>query len=213
LVDLNLVEKKVLLIGGGLVGERRAKKIAKECHNIIVVSNNFTHGLKHMHENKQVNLVLLDVFNNSSLLDRMISRSDIVLAVTDNHTLNRDISDRAKKGGALVYTSDDHSHSDFSFPSISTFRNIQVAVYTGGRSPIMSKILNKKIKKIIKENDLLQIDLQAYARNILKSKNLDNKSRRKILYKIVQDAKVGRLLKNGFFDEAKIIANEIIKRG
>jgi len=64
---------------------------------------------------------------------------------------------------------------------------------------------------MITEEDVLQIRLQCHVRSLLKTKVPDQKVRRKILYKILEDERVLRLLKEKKFDEALEEAVKIVE--
>jgi precorrin-2 dehydrogenase/sirohydrochlorin ferrochelatase len=74
----------------------------------------------------------------------------------------------------------------------------------------MSKELRKKIEKVIKPEDVMQLELQSFARNILKMKIDDQKIRKKCLYNILEDKKIQLLLKEGKLEDAKVYVNELI---
>lgn len=76
----------------------------------------------------------------------------------------------------------------------------------------MARVLRQRIERMITEEDLLQIKLQNYARVILKQRILDQKVRKKALYRILKDDQIKRLLKEGRFDESKEIAMKILER-
>ena len=64
-------------------------------------------------------------------------------------------------------------------PSSFFIGDVQISIFTGGKSPLMSKELRKKIEKVIKTEDVMQLELQSFARNILKMEIDDQKIRRK----------------------------------
>lgn len=141
LVDLDISRKTRLIVGGGKVGERKAKRITKECSKLVVASKDFTDDLRRMHRNNEVELVSIDIREDLGSLDSFVSKADIVIAATDDYKINQDVVHSVKKGRALVCVVDNTSQSDFSFPAVSFIRGVQVAVYTGGKSPAMGKIL------------------------------------------------------------------------
>ena len=67
----------------------------------------------------------------------------------------------------------------------------------------MSKELRKKIEKVIKYEDVLQLELQSFARDILKNRVNDQKKRRDYLYTILNDPKINKLLNEGKMEDAK----------
>ena len=100
-----------------------------------------------------------------------------------------------------TYASDDPESSDFSHPSVINIEDaIQVAISTGGKSPVMAKKLQieaeKVFKKIIKKEDLDQIKLQEMARKKAKEKLPNQLDRKKFLYSILRDNQIKQLIKD-----------------
>jgi len=109
----------------------------------------------------------------------------------------------------MAYAPDNPAVSDFILPATAKIGDVRIAISTSGKSPAMASVLRKRIEKTITPEDLLQIMLQDYLRGILKKQVSDQKTRRKLLYKVLQDADVQELLKQGKFEEAKEKAQQI----
>lgn len=75
----------------------------------------------------------------------------------------------------------------------------------------MARQLRKKIQSIITEEDILEIELQDYARSILKSSVENQKERRKYLYEIFEDEKINEFIKNNQIDEAKSYIDNLVR--
>ena len=75
----------------------------------------------------------------------------------------------------------------------------------------MARQLRKKIQSIISREDILEIELQDYARSILKETTEDQKVRRKYLYEIFEDEKINGFIKNNQIDEAKMYIDNLIR--
>ena len=56
----------------------------------------------------------------------------------------------------------------------------------------------------------MQLELQSFARNILKKKVENQKKRRDYLYAILEDQNIQNLLKEGKLEDAKTIVNQRI---
>lgn len=211
LIDLKLEGKTVLIFGGGIVGERKTKRVLQGKSKVIVVSKEFTEGLKQLSEQRKVNLMRLDIKSNLSSVSSLISNSDMVIAATDDEKLNEYIAKEANKQRILVSVVDKPSISDFYLPSIMRFGDIRIAICTGGKSPAMSKILRERLEKIITPEDVLQVELQHYARRLVKSKIPDRRARRDLLYQIIQNPEINHLLKEGDLEGAKNLVKQIIE--
>jgi precorrin-2 dehydrogenase/sirohydrochlorin ferrochelatase len=67
----------------------------------------------------------------------------------------------------------------------------------------MARELRKRLSKAITTEDILQIKLQEYIRDILKKENLNQKERRKILYEIFNNENIKKLIEEEKLKEAK----------
>ena len=92
---------------------------------------------------------------------------------------------------------------------------IQIAIFTGGRSPAMSKkirIQSEKIfKKIITKEDIDQIKIQKIARKLAKEIIPTQTQRREYLRSIITDNKVEQLIKDGQLKKAERRAITILR--
>ena len=211
LIDLKLTGKTVLIFGGGKIGEKKARKFSQANSTVIVVSKDFTDGLKRLSQQEKLKLVEAEVEVNSPSTTSLISKSDLVIVATGNPKLNEDIANEARKRGILVCAVDMPSISDFYLPAIAYVGEIRIAISTGGKSPAMARILRKRVEEVITKEDVLQVALQHYARNLAKSCIPDEKARRSVLYQIIQNPNVKQLLKESNLKEAETLAKQIIE--
>jgi len=211
LIDLKLTGKTVLIFGGGKIGEKKARKFSQANPTVIVVSKDFTDGLKRLSQQEKLKLVEAEVEVNSPSTTSLISKSDLVIVATGNPKLNEDIANEARKRGILVCAVDMPSISDFYLPAIAYVGEIRIAISTGGKSPAMARILRKRVEEVITKEDVLQVALQHYARNLAKSCIPDEKARRSVLYQIIQNPNVKQLLKESNLKEAETLAKQIIE--
>ena len=112
----------------------------------------------------------------------------------------------------MVYAPDNPLVSDFALPATASVGDVRIAVSTGGKSPAMASVLRKRIEKMITAEDLLQIKLQEYLRDLLKRQGGDQKVRKELLYKVIEDLDIQRLLKENKFEEAKEKAADIVQK-
>ena len=208
LVDLSLKDSKVLIIGGGRIGLRRARTVMKECDDVTLVSDSFAPGAKQA-QRLGAKLVNADVADDG-VLRRLLSGADLVIAATDDLQLNRSISRTARSLGVMIGSVDDPSHSDFNFPAVRTVGDIRVGVTTGGRSPAMARLICKKLAGSITREDRLRVKLMGHVRDSAKRKLATPAARKAAVYRVLRDEKVGALLRRGRLGEAKEVAEAII---
>ena len=75
----------------------------------------------------------------------------------------------------------------------------------------MARQLRKQIQSIITDEDIMEIELQDYARLKLKNVVEDQKERREYLYGIFEDEKINDFIENGKIDEAKSYIDNLIR--
>jgi precorrin-2 dehydrogenase/sirohydrochlorin ferrochelatase len=92
---------------------------------------------------------------------------------------------------------------------------IQIAIFTGGKSPAMSKKIKEKsekvLKKIITKEDIAQIKIQKMARKIAKESISTQEERRKYLRSIISDNEIDQLIKDGQIKKAEKRAITILR--
>ncbi len=199
IVDLNLRAKTVIVIGGGNEAQKRINSLLKQGCEIIVISDSVNLQINKLSKAKKIKLIKQKI-QDTKFISKF--KPNMILTTTNNKILNQQIIDTAKKNKIMAYSSDNPEDSDFSNPAIIDFESIiQIAIFTGGRSPAMSKkirIQSEKIfKNIITKEDIVQIKIQQIARTLAKSK-IDTQNRRKTFLKnIMDDNKIKQLIKDG----------------
>jgi len=211
LIDFNFSGKHILVVGGGATSYRKVLRFIDAQPKIQVVSRTFSDEMKKLYKMKKIELVKAEVKDTEKFIKSLKPKPDLVIAATDDHKLNTELAVRAKSLGCMAYAIDNPKISDFTLPALAEIGEVKVAISTSGKSPAMAGILRRKIEKMITEEDLLQIRLQYYVREILKKKVSDQKVRRKILYKILRNERISRILKEKKFDEALEEAVKIVE--
>jgi len=76
----------------------------------------------------------------------------------------------------------------------------------------MARVLRQRIEKMITPEDLLEIQLQAKVRSILKEKVSDPKVRSKVLYEILNNDNIKQVLREGKLCEAQEMALKLLEK-
>ena len=213
IVDLNLQGKTVIVIGGGNEAEKRINGIINQGCEIMVISDSVNSQINRLVKMKKIKLKKQKI-QDVKFISKF--RPDIVITTTDDNKLNQKIINSAKKKKIMAYSSDNPDDSDFSNPAIIDFENmVQIAIFTGGQSPAMSKkirIQSEKIfKKIIKKEDIAQIKIQKIARKMVKEQIQTQSQRKACLHSIMTDNKIDQLIKDGKMKQAEKQAISILR--
>jgi precorrin-2 dehydrogenase/sirohydrochlorin ferrochelatase len=213
IVDLNLQGKKVIVVGGGSEALKRINSLLKQKCEILVISNNTNSQITKLVKLDKIKLKNQDI-KEVSFLSKY--KTDMVISTTDNKELNQKIINAAKKKKIIAYSSDNPDDSDFANPAIIDFEGIvQIAIFTGGKSPAMSKKLKEEaekiFKKIVTKKDIDQIKIQKIARALAKEKIPTQPKRKEYLRNIMTDKEIDQLIKDGQLKKAEKRANTILR--
>ncbi len=213
IVDLNLHDKQVVFIGGGNEAQKRLNSLLKQDCEILVISDSVNSQINKLVKAKKIKLKKQKI-HNTKFISKL--KPDMIITTTNDKNLNQKIINSAKRSKIIAYSSDNPEDSDFSNPAIIDFENmIQIAIFTGGRSPSMSKkirIQSEKIfKKIITKEDIAQIKIQKIARKLAKEIIPTQTQRKEYLRIIMNDNEVEQLIKDGQLKKAERRAITILR--
>lgn len=142
----DFVGERVVVFGGGSVGARKARHFAEEA-SVIVVSPRFG---EHSYGDAQ----LLRAEPTAEEIPGWLSRiaPALVVAATDDPTLNEAIEAEAKQRGILCNRADRSGPRDPSSVVVpATVRDdpVVVSVSTGATSPALSRYLRSEIESVV----------------------------------------------------------------
>jgi precorrin-2 dehydrogenase/sirohydrochlorin ferrochelatase len=203
---LNFEGKKVVIFGGGKVGERKAKIFSKLAR-VLIVSKNFTPNIKKMAKNGIVELIQVDISRN--IIEEQIKDAFLVIAATNNSKINDEIEEVANKYSKLLNKVDEPKTPAL-IPAIVKKGDILIAISTSGRSPAMTKYLRKLLEQQIKLKHVRMVKLQSKIRSMLKQRKRNQRSREKILRSILRDSEVWRALEESYRDALDLVLERYI---
>ncbi|MDD2666474.1 MAG: bifunctional precorrin-2 dehydrogenase/sirohydrochlorin ferrochelatase [Methanocellales archaeon] len=195
---IDLESKKIVIFGGGLVGERKAKLF--QGADLTVVSKDFTSTLCKLKDEGYIKLIESDLGNIK--IESLIKDAFMVVPATDDLALNSKITAMAKKHKILVNSVD--RVDDVIIPSVLKRGDITIGISTLGKSPAMSKLIRKKVEHIIDEKYADMVKLQCEIRALLKQQVKDHKLRKRILLSILFDEEIWQSM--GDYDKARDLA-------
>ncbi len=215
IIDLNLKGRQVVVAGGGREATKKVEAILSQDCEIFVHAENFSEEITRWQQEGRVRMKPGHLSGGEFLED--YDRLILVMAGTNDKALNRKIVEAAKQLRCYAYAVDDPEVSDFNHPSVMNFFDtVQVAISTGGKSPLMAKTLKEKIKpaleNCIQQEDILKIELQSRLRkeamNILRTPE----DRKQFLTSIIANEEVNRLLEQDDLASAEKLALDLLKK-
>ena len=192
--DLN-----VFILGTGEVATRRANKFLDHGANVRLAGGNLADELA----DKGAELYSTDD------VDELVPWAALVLVASADEELSDYVSNISKD--KLVNRADYPYGGNVIVPTSFSIGDVEISIFTNGKSPLMARQLRKKIQSIITDEDILEIELQDYARLKLKGVIENQKERRDCLYRIFEDEKINDLIENRQIDEAKDYIDNLIR--
>lgn len=176
--------KKVVVFGGGSVGERKARFFKGS--DLTVVSAGFTPALEAMALDGTIKVVRKSVKPED--IKGLIEGAFLVVAATSDAALNEAIARESVAMGALANSAT--GEGPVIIPSVVKKGDVEIAISTGGKSPAMAKFLRKWLESAMGAEIEQMIELQKRVRETLKASVHDQKKREHILTKILEDPDV-----------------------
>ena len=190
---------KVFILGTGEVATRRANKFLD--HGAIVKLAGSSIDDELIDKGAQL--------HSTDEVDDLVNWSDFVVIASGDSQLSDYVADISHE--KLVNRADFPENGDIIVPTSFNIGDIEISIFTNGKSPLMARQLRKRIQSIITEEDILEIELQDYSRSLLKEIIPNQKDRRDYLYKIFEDEDIQKLIGAGEIDKAKAVICELIE--
>ena len=160
---LDVENKPILVVGGGEVACRKVDSLLRAGANVTLVSPKVAPYLSKLVEESKLHWV--QNFYSSQILSKDYLQ---VWATTDNPSLNHQVYNDAKKLGVLVNVVDDLPYCDFITPSMVNRGRVQIAISSGGASPVLVRNIREKLETVLPQNIGLIADFGASKRNSIK---------------------------------------------
>lgn len=182
---LDLTNKAVLVVGGGEVACRKIDALLRAGARVTIVSPQVAHSLQLLADEGKVEWI--QNFYSPQILEKKYLQ---VWATTDNPTLNHQVHKDAKNMGILVNVVDDQPYCDFITPSMLDRGRIQIAISSGGASPILVRNIRETLESVLPQNLSLLADFGASKRNSIKEQLPSVDLRRKFWEMFFSDSRV-----------------------
>ncbi len=142
-VFLNIENRNCLVVGGGEVALRKVRLLLKANARVKLVARSVCDEIGTMVSEDRIDLVGQEY--HELLLDDCI----LVIAATNDKELNHRISEQARRRNLPVNVVDNPSLCTFIMPSVIDRDPVQIAISTGGASPVLARLLRARLETMI----------------------------------------------------------------
>lgn len=142
-IFMNVQDQTCLVVGGGQVASRKVNMLLRAGARVTVVSPALCQELQEMVSSGSI------THENTEFKESHIATPAVIIAATDNEAVNRKVSELAKTRGIPVNVVDAPELCTFIVPSVIDRSPVQIAISTGGSSPVLARLLRAKLETMI----------------------------------------------------------------
>ena len=142
-IFLNIENKVCLVVGGGDVASRKVDHLLIANARINLIAKDICQDIEALISSGRITRLEGDY--NESMMDAC----ELVIAATDNKSLNSIISKDARRRHLPVNVVDNPDLCTFIMPSVIDRHPVQIAISTGGASPVLARLLRARMETMI----------------------------------------------------------------
>ena len=139
-IFLNLRERPCLVVGGGVIAERKTRLLLRNGALITVLSPTVTKLLQ-----QQIDQGIVSHLSQR-FDDTTVANFWLIVAATDDQSFNRQIAFSAEAAGRFCNVVDDNEASTFILPAIVDRSPVIIAIGTEGNAPVLAQQLKAQIE-------------------------------------------------------------------
>lgn len=202
---LNLQQQRCLVVGAGEVAARKLELLIKAGVDITVVAISLAPRVAELQKQYGIDIQL------KSFESEDLHNAQLVVAATDNQTLNAEIATQAKALGLWVNVVDRPDLGNFIFPAIIDRSPLMVAVASGGASPVLTRLLRGKIESAVPSAFGKLAELADQFRPMVKE-HISYPPQRRIFWERVLQGPIAELVFSGRITQAeKLLRDSVLQ--
>jgi uroporphyrin-III C-methyltransferase/precorrin-2 dehydrogenase/sirohydrochlorin ferrochelatase len=195
-IFINIRKKPCVVIGGGDIALRKINLLLKAQAKVICLSPLFCKGIKNLSKDGHITLI------NKSFDQTDIKDYSIIIAATDDSSVNSSISAIAQVKKIPVNVVDSPELSSFIMPSIVDRSPLIIAVSSSGKAPVLSRMIRAKLETVIPSAYGILADIAGEYRQKVKDRFSTIKDRR-AFWEAVFSGVIAEKVFSGRISEAK----------
>lgn len=202
-IFVDLKGKKVVLVGGGAVAQRKVQTLLAYGADIALISRDITPVLRGYVEREEIG------FLDREFSEDYLEGAFMVVAATDDSALNHRISQASRKRGLLVNAVDQPADCSFIVPAILRRGDLLIAVSTSGKSPALAQTIRGELEEKFGREYEVFLRIMGRLREEVLSRGLSQNENSRLFHQII-DAPILEALATKNWEEAASIFNRIL---
>ncbi len=210
IIDYDFRGKRVTIVGGGHETARKVRAFVEAGAEVRLVGPGFDDEATSTATELGVSIRRC---RKEELPRLAFEAAEVVAVIADGGSLGEELRPEATRRRVLLYVGDRPEVSDWIQPAVRRAGPIQVAVSTGGASPIVARTLAARLLRAIRKEDRLEVEIQGYARTLARETISEASARRAVLYRLHKDPDLRDALREGDEATARARARFVLLRG
>ncbi|MFA6135284.1 MAG: bifunctional precorrin-2 dehydrogenase/sirohydrochlorin ferrochelatase [Phycisphaerae bacterium] len=186
-IMLDIHGRRVVVVGGGSIGMRRAHSLRQAGAQVVLVAPDAPKGA----ELDGIAIVRLPYQSD------FLEGAFLVFACTNDRAVNSRIARDARGLGAVVNVADQPEDCDFYLPSVASDGDVVMAIGTGGRAPALAAALKDALEPMLPERIGEFADTLSQLRDVLKSRLTDGPRRMELMKRLCGNEVYHEFLERG----------------
>ncbi len=141
-INIDLRNRKILLIGGGKVAERKISILLNYTDSITIIAPRITRKLKELNQLGKITHI------HRSFKKGDLQGFQLVFSTTNDVTTTQKIHQEALEHNILLNAADIPDYCDFFLPAIVKRGDLSLAISTSGKCPALAKHIKDQLEKI-----------------------------------------------------------------
>ena len=193
-VMLDVSCRPCLVVGGGIVAERKIEGLVEAGARVTVVSPSLTHGLLRLATDARLRWRPREYVSGDA------EGFALVMVATDDVSVNLAVAAECRERRVLINCADDPARCDFILPSVLKRGALTVTVSTGGASPTMARLVREELEALLPGDVAALTDVMAEVRQTLREGGISIDAER---WRQALDGELRRLAGAGHTAEAR----------
>lgn len=193
----DLKNRPVLVVGAGSVARRKINLLLRCGAQVRIAAAQLQPEIQDLYAAGRIS------WTAQTFSPELLDSAFLAVAATDDADVNEQVFQAAQQRNMLVNTVDDPARCNFIFPSIIDRNPIQIAIGSGGKAPVLARLLREKLEALLPQNLGLMAEIAGAWRSRVKHRLASMAQRRRFWEKLFTSASFQRLTENQRRHEAE----------
>jgi uroporphyrin-III C-methyltransferase/precorrin-2 dehydrogenase/sirohydrochlorin ferrochelatase len=203
-IFLNISNQYCLVVGAGGIAVRKVELLLKAGARVRVVAKNLCSAMQTLQQRNEIEC------NVRGFEESDLENVELIIAATNDYKLNASISGLARSKHIPVNVVDNPDLCSFIMPSMVDRDPVQIAVSTGGASPVLARLIRSHLESTIPAAYGELAKLANSNRDKVKQAFPKVEERRKF-WESVLEGSVAEYVLSGRVDDASNLLDEMLK--